>query len=122
MILELVPSSNMKRPLSSGSSPSSGSPQSKKPRLDNLSLTDADHEKLDEEVVKEVNIIRKFYARETLPALILAVIVLTANGLLDNRYGLPGSASVLLEEDKQLSTAVEAAWENKSFSSIRRMR
>ena len=129
-ILELVPylsfrenmaSSNMKRPLSS-SSPSSGSPRPKNPRLDNLSLTHADHEKLDEEVVKEVNIIRKFYARETLPALILAVIVLTANGLLDNRYGLPGSASVLLEEDKQLSTAVEAAWENKSFSSIRRMR
>ena len=112
----------MKRPLSSGSSPSSGSPQSKKPRLDNLSLTDADHEKMDEKVVKQVNKTRELHPPETLPALILAVIVLTAKGLLDEQYGLPVSAGVLLKEDNELLTAVEAAWEKKSFSLIRRMR
>ena len=132
-ILELVPHlsfmesmaststpSNTKRPLSS----SSGSPQPKIPRLDNpcLSQTDADREKFNEEVVKRVNQVQQLYRiPEIHPALILNTVVITANGLLNNKYAYPQSASDLLVQDHELSIAVDAAWKNKSFSSLREM-
>ena len=117
---ENMASSNMKRPLSS-SSPSSGSPRPKNPRLDNLSLTHADHEKLDEEVVKRVKRAQPLYAPGTLTALILSKIVVTANGLLNNKYADPELASDLLAKDNELLTAVTAAWESKRFSLVWRM-
>ena len=65
---------------------------------------------------------RSFYRTpEILPALILAKVVVTANGLLNNEYSDPESAGDLLANDNELLTAVDAAWKNKSFSSLREM-